>query len=473
MVGDGEEAAGLKMLAEKTLQSPIDPRHMRYCPTMDLLAIAMADGQVHVFRTNGQKVFGISGKETPGDIADMIWKPDGEFATAESFIATGEAEELQLVLFDLRLISSAGRYLSLLASKVTELHNLLRYVDQNQEHIFAEIKATQDLPSRFMRNIDESLSEKSDSTWVQAAYHLVATGHCYPEVKEWLVDEVGERGHKRWDKAVTAGYESIRRLTHENLLPALDRLSVLVSRLRGLSRFQHPDFLLGLSTLELDNIVDSIRCIQLQAHSLLKCAILEAKQFSAFSTWLRHEIEKQATDPTSASAQEITEKDVIFDYAAILEYIQGAMTASQMFAFSGSQSESTSRWDLNAEGVLFELYKSQIKTEARSSAPQRRLPGLSGLIQHLHEQCDSLFDRVSESQRRNVQVGTPTYLGAGSSACVDMRMVTEVFLVYSRLSTGYANELPAVSITEKDVSLNSRRGSKAIIGVALNLVELI
>lgn len=87
MVGDGEEAAGLKMLAEKTLQSPIDPRHMRYCPTMDLLAIAMADGQVHVFRTNGQKVFGISGKETPGDIADMIWKPDGEFATAESFIA--------------------------------------------------------------------------------------------------------------------------------------------------------------------------------------------------------------------------------------------------------------------------------------------------------------------------------------------------------------------------------------------------
>lgn len=214
----------------------------------------------------------------------------------------------------------------------------------------------------------------------------------------------------------------------------MDRLSVLVSRLRGLSRFQHPDFLLGLSTLELDNIVDSIRCIQLQAHSLLKCAILEAKQFSAFSTWLRHEIEKQATDPTSASAQEITEKDVIFDYAAILEYIQGAMTASQMFAFSGSQSESTSRWDLNAEGVLFELYKSQIKTEARSSAPQRRLPGLSGLIQHLHEQCDSLFDRVSESQRRNVQVGTPTYLGAGSSACVDMRMVTEVCTFRLRVS---------------------------------------
>lgn len=78
MAGEGEEAAGLKMLAEKTLQSPIDPRHITYCPTMDLLALATADGQVHVFRTNGQRVFGIPKKETTGDIADLVWKPDGE-----------------------------------------------------------------------------------------------------------------------------------------------------------------------------------------------------------------------------------------------------------------------------------------------------------------------------------------------------------------------------------------------------------
>ena len=117
-------------------------------------------------------------------------------STTHAFLVSthrAKQEELRLVPFDLRLISSAGQYLSLLASKVTELHNLLRYLHQAQELITAEIRATQELPSRFMRNIDETLQEKSGCTWVQAAYHLVVTGNCYPEVKEWLVDELGER----------------------------------------------------------------------------------------------------------------------------------------------------------------------------------------------------------------------------------------------------------------------------------------
>lgn len=109
-----------------------------------------------------------------------------------SRMSTG-VQEIQLVPFDLRLVSIAGRQLSLLASKITELHSLHRYLRQVQEQLSTEIRTSQDLPSRFMRNINETLLEKSDCTWVNAAYHLAATGHCYPEVKEWLVDELGER----------------------------------------------------------------------------------------------------------------------------------------------------------------------------------------------------------------------------------------------------------------------------------------
>lgn len=103
------------------------------------------------------------------------------------------AQELLVVPLDLRLISSAGRYLSLLASKSTQLHNILRYVHQVQRQMYSEFKISQDLPTRFIRNIEEALQEKCDCTWVQAAYHLVVTGNCYPPVKEWLVDELGER----------------------------------------------------------------------------------------------------------------------------------------------------------------------------------------------------------------------------------------------------------------------------------------
>lgn len=105
----------------------------------------------------------------------------------------GDQEELHVVPLDLRLLSNAGRHLSLLASKSTQLHKVLRYIHQVQRLMCNEFKASQDLPGRFIANIEESLQERRDCNWTQAAYHLVVTGNCYPEVKEWLVDQLGER----------------------------------------------------------------------------------------------------------------------------------------------------------------------------------------------------------------------------------------------------------------------------------------
>lgn len=106
---------------------------------------------------------------------------------------TSHGSVLHVVPLDLRLVSNAGRYLSLLASKSTQLHNILRYLHQVQKEMYSEFKISQDLPSRFIRNIEETLKEKCDYTWIHAAYHLVVTGNCFPVVKEWLVDELGER----------------------------------------------------------------------------------------------------------------------------------------------------------------------------------------------------------------------------------------------------------------------------------------
>ena len=107
--------------------------------------------------------------------------------------ASATSRELCLVPLDLRLISNTGRYLSLLASKSIQLHNILRYMQQVQKQMYTEFKSSQDLPRRFMQNVEEPLQERLDCSWIQAAYHLVVTGNCYPQVKEWLVDELGER----------------------------------------------------------------------------------------------------------------------------------------------------------------------------------------------------------------------------------------------------------------------------------------
>ncbi|KAL9064521.1 MAG: hypothetical protein Q9161_008828 [Pseudevernia consocians] len=593
-------------LAEKLVQPAINPRHLAYCPTMDLIALASIDECIHVYRLNGQKVFGIAKRQSANKVNQIKWKPNGQSlaaaydnsslsltnthtgkvvhqidcsaysksqicclgwgisltdghkvrlkldkfkdeVTLEDMISqnprvksmdpvpdlpldlalldveaslpklsplssggieddifssrasldtlfqpltigftdsadilvvgfedgtvhlsiydffeigsfnlhqafrglqgckpilhcshpyttthpmlvstpAGDQEELHIVPLDLRLLSNAGRNLSLLASKSTQLHNVLRYVHQVQQLMCNDFKTSQDLPSKFIANIEESLQERRDCNWMQAAYHLVVTGNCYPEVKEWLVDQLGERGHKRWEKAATTGYESVRRLAHENLMPALERFTVLVSRLRGLSRFQLSNANLGLSTKELDNVLDTVNCLQLMAHQILITSGSEFRQFLAFSAWLRQEIDIQASD---ASMAESVEKDVNIDHASTLEYIQGAMTRSQLTGFFNLEAHAGEKppWDLAAEGrSLFELYKRGLLNASREDSSASRLPTLDALMKHLDTQCNAVFHRIAEMQRRSVRFGAPVYLQKGVPSCMDMRMLHE------------------------------------------------
>lgn len=65
-------------LAEKLVQPAVNPRHLAYCPTMDLVALASIDEHVHVYRLNGQKVFGITKKQNANKVNQIKWKPNGQ-----------------------------------------------------------------------------------------------------------------------------------------------------------------------------------------------------------------------------------------------------------------------------------------------------------------------------------------------------------------------------------------------------------
>lgn len=108
-------------------------------------------------------------------------------------LLVNQLERIYFVPVDLRFLSASGEYLSLLAAKSTQLQNLLRYISQVQRMMLAEWKTSQDLPNKFIQSINSTLSEAHQSDFVYAAYHLAVTGHCLPEMKEWLVDIVSER----------------------------------------------------------------------------------------------------------------------------------------------------------------------------------------------------------------------------------------------------------------------------------------
>ena len=180
-----------------SLDTMFQPLTKNSTTSVDILIVGFEDGTVHlsiydVFEIGSFNLQHVSKLQ----YSKSIMHCSHPYATTHPLLVTAKSngdQELFVMPLDLRLISSARRYLSLLASKSTQLQNILRYIRQVQRQMYSEFKSSQDLPSRFIRNIEETLQEKYDCTWVQAAYHLVVTGNCYPPVKEWLVDELGER----------------------------------------------------------------------------------------------------------------------------------------------------------------------------------------------------------------------------------------------------------------------------------------
>lgn len=72
-----QEPAGLNMLAEKVMDHPIKLNNVAYCPTMDLIALTTIYEQTHVYRLNGQRVFGLSNKKDGWSVMQLRWKPNG------------------------------------------------------------------------------------------------------------------------------------------------------------------------------------------------------------------------------------------------------------------------------------------------------------------------------------------------------------------------------------------------------------
>ena len=196
-----------------------------------------------------------------------------------------------------------------------------------------------------------------------------------------------------------------------------------------MSKFQESTDTFGLSRHELDDVLDTVNCLQLLSHNVLISASSELRQFVAFSAWLRQEIDIQATDPTSASAEETAEKDSMLDHTEILDYIQGAMLQSRLVELFNIQSSDDKRpqQDLASEGrLIYQAYKKEVKAYSQGKLPEKKLPGLDSLTARLDTQCSVLFNRIAETQRRQVRVGSPTLLQEGCSKHVDMRMVVEV-----------------------------------------------
>ncbi|CAG8234328.1 unnamed protein product [Penicillium salamii] len=420
--------------------------------SVDVISVGFDDGTVHLRIFNCFEIGSFPVGSSPGvpDSCRILRHASHPLSSTHALLASpargNDRGPLELVTMDLRFITKSGRYLSLLASKTTQLQNLLRYIGQVQRQIELEWKNAQELPARFLRSVNEDLQEKCQCDFITAFYHLVVTGHCYEPMKEFLVDIVGERGHKRWDKAVAGGYENIRRLTHECLLPALERSQVLLGRLVGLSKFHKLSDVLGLDTTKLNAIVETLDCLHILAHRILNHANEELDQFNSFARWLRHEIHILNSEPLSQTLEELQEKRDLFDVPPTVKYITGALTKSALRNFIRQlpmmgvvppPAPPAGQWMPDGhDRSFYDTFKSllqqqRLAREKGEDGTSIQSPKLNDLTKRMEVQFEKVFEEIALTQRRGILHRSPLTL---HSDC-DQQMI-DVTVCYEDLLEG-------------------------------------
>ncbi|KAJ1335436.1 anaphase-promoting complex subunit 4 [Microdochium nivale] len=317
----------------------------------------------------------------------LVFQPSGEASKTQRYI----------VPMDLTFISSSPEGLSLLASKTTTVQKLLRYIRQVQMHMMHDWRSTRELQSRFLN----------------ALYHTVVTGHTFPEVREWLVEQLTAEGHKRWGKAVVPGLKALRSLVHENLLPALERVGITLSRLLGISRFHESKDEIGFTSAQVAHVMDIISALMQVAHKILLLTMDELELFQVFSSWLRHEIDRLASPSIS---EELSEKEATMEHGKILAYIEQYLSASPLRHYLASvpaDDSAAARKQLEQGSAIKELLGKDIQRQESGQDPLTVASKLEFLCGYLDEKASVVFQGLAEAKKRGVRFGQPTKIDLG------------------------------------------------------------
>ncbi|KAL3419348.1 Anaphase-promoting complex subunit 4 [Phlyctema vagabunda] len=404
---------------------PLDPSENN---TVDVMMIGTKEGSIHLTIYDSFVVgsfncpISIDGIPSPSLAMHVALQP---YSTHNLIMQSQEDGNLYFIPMDLRFISASSDYLALLASRSTALQNLLRYIHQVQALMFSEFKTTQELPGRFLSNINETLAEDRDRNIVQALYHSVATGHTFPAVREWLVDELAERGHKRWEKAVVTGLEGLRKLVHENMLPALERCSVILSRLSGIAKFQSTDDSIGYTSKQISQIMDIVACLHLVASKILIQVVDELELFGTFSAWLRYEIDRLASEASSSANDDQADKEASIDHGKVLLYLETVMTRNPLGVFlDDTTDEDKKDWaKIGGNEPVFGLLVKELRKQESGHPYLKALPRVEILCNLLSQHASSVFSQIADGEKRNVLFGQAVKLGtAYTGRLTDMRM---------------------------------------------------
>ena len=214
------------------------------------------------------------------------------------------------------------------------------------------------------------------------------------------------------------------------MLPALDRCAVILSRFSGIAKFKGSNETAGFSSQQIGLITETVACLHLVCSKVLMQVVDELELFQSFSSWLRYEIDRLASNSSTTPSEEAADKESSIDHSKVLLYLQTVMTTSPLSVyFSDSSAEDeTQSWKHVEQGVsLFEVLNEQLRMREESAELATPLTKVGLLCRILSRQASTVFSQIAEAEKRNVLFGKAHELGvAEKGAPMDMKLVKQV-----------------------------------------------
>ncbi|QIW96531.1 hypothetical protein AMS68_002049 [Peltaster fructicola] len=289
--------------------------------TAEVLLIHVSNGTIRIM-LNGTSHVGTV--EVSQNVINARYASTASSGT-HALLAAPEAATLHLELLDLPLDDLNGAVLHLTSHSTMQLCSLLQYIRRTTQCILHDYTTGTAMPDRMVNNISMTLEDNPASacTLSSALLHLAMTGQFQPDVLEWLTDIVKDTGLKRWDTSINTMYASIQTHLHSHILPAIDRMTIAASKLRGLARFHQGSAAFTPDEQLFSTIIDKSDSLRETALRGLQICIGEWASWRVFSRWLKMQIEVASAGPNTKEAAETEEREGLgIDFALVVQYTQ-------------------------------------------------------------------------------------------------------------------------------------------------------
>ncbi|KAG0205636.1 Anaphase-promoting complex subunit 4 [Mortierella sp. NVP41] len=269
------------------------------------------------------------------DLSEITLVALGTHATEGS--DSGSSRRLLQVSLASNLLDNHPQEIRMLGLHKRPLNNLLQYLSDGLQVMKADYKKISQMAESCVESLQQSLTENNVNTTPTYEFiQMLLTGRPSESMGQYLQQDLNTHDLKRWDKAVKAAYKNLQRVAFECLMPACERLLVILSDSLGYSRWTEQYGPLRLDEALIYNCIIIVGDFVGLIESLFQAIKVEQKQFTEFENWLEQVLEKLHPPPARGPDDPIDEGPKIFppvDVKGVSHYLKAGLTNNGLERF--------------------------------------------------------------------------------------------------------------------------------------------